>query len=276
MLDREATEALRAVAAARTPDEGAAARAWVAMQQRLVDGPPALDIDPTRDAARGRTRRLAVAFAVAAVVLLAVGLASWSAGWLAGLGSRSDEQAPYTSEPSLPLAPASAPVVVHAVAPTPATSPSLALPQPPAVVVDPPGDAVVGEPAAAPPTPLPAGPSRRAEPRRRVEPRPAPEPAEPEPATSGTTLEAELRLLGQANAAMRAGRHVDALAVLARHAREFPTGQLAPEREYKRALVLCELDRGQEARAVAQAFARAHPQSPLRAKAEEVCREGAQ
>jgi hypothetical protein len=278
MLDREANEALRAVAAARSPDEGAAERAWAAMQQRLVDGPPALDIDPQRDATRQRMRRLVVGFAVAAVVLLAVGVASWSAGWLAGLDSRSDEQAPYTSEPSIPIAPASAPVVVPTVAGASALSPSLGPAELPAGSggTTTPLSAGSQEPAVPSPEPPLASASRRGEPRRRPEPRVSSEPAQPEPATTGTTLEAELRLLGQANAAMRAGRHDDALTVLARHAREFENGQLAPEREYKRALALCELGRAQEARAVAKAFAREHPKSPLRAKAQDVCREGVQ
>ena len=259
VLEREAAEALRALAVARSPEPGAAEQAWAAMERRLVDGPPPLDIDPAP--VRRRTLTLAAALAVAAAILVAVGLASWQGGWLATRDQRSDDQAPYTSEPSTPMAPtprAAVPAVAPQVAPA----------------IDAPADA--SAPSVTDPAPPVASPARRTEPKRRAVPRPAPEPSTPEePATIETTLAAELRLMSRANAAMRAGRPAEAHAVLAQHARQFDEGQLAPEREYKRALALCELGRVEAARAAAEAFVREHPRSPLRTKAEDVCREGA-
>lgn len=257
VLEPEAADALRALAAARSPEPGAAERAWAAMERRLVDGPPPRDIEPVP--MRRRTLALAVV-AFAAAIFVAVGLASWGGGWLAARDPRGDEQAPYTSEPTTPMAPApqvvSVPAIEPRVAPPPSTEP-----------------AAVPAPSIAAELPVPSE-ERRVEPKRRATPRPATEP-EPEPKEPAeTTLAAELRLLSRANAAMRAGRHAEALDVLAEHARAFEAGQLAPEREYKRALALCELGRREQARAVADAFVREHPRSPLRAKAMDVCREG--
>lgn len=258
VLEREAAEALRALAAARSPEPGAAERAWAAMERRLVDGPPPRDIEPVL--VRRRALTFAAAFAVAAAILVAVGLASWRGGWLAARDQRGDDQAPYMSEPSTPMAPAPQAVTVPATAPRVVPSPS--------------GETVeVVAPAIDPELPV-ASQGRRVEPKRRVVPRPTTEPERREPAATETTLAAELRLLSRANAAMRAGRHAEALDVLAQHAREFEAGQLAPEREYKRALALCELGRSEQARAAADAFVREHPRSPLRAKAMDVCREG--
>lgn len=258
MLEREAAEALRALAVARSPKTGAAELAWAAMERRLVDGPPPRDIDPTP--MHRRTLTLAAVFAVAAAILVATGLASWGGGWLAARDSRGDEQAPYTSEPSTPMAPALQPVTAPAVAPRVAPPPSD-------------GPAEVVAPSIEPELPV-ADQGRRTEPKHRVVPRSTTEPKPEEPATTASTLAAELRLLSRANAAMRAGRYAEALDVLAQHARDFEAGQLAPEREYKRALALCELGRAEQARAVADAFVREHPRSPLRAKATDVCREG--
>jgi hypothetical protein len=258
VLEREAAQALRALGAARSPEPGAAERAWAAMERRLVDGPPPRDLEPAP--VRRRALTFAAALAVAAALLVAVGLASWRGGWLAARDQRGDDQAPYTSEPSTPMAPAPQAVTVAPSAPR----------------VAPPsggeGVEVVG-PSVDPELPV-VSRGRLVEPKRRVAPRTATEPEHKEPVATETTLAAELRLLSRANAAMRAGRHAEALDVLAQHAREFEAGQLAPEREYKRALALCELGRTEQARAAADAFVREHPRSPLRAKAMDVCREG--
>ena len=80
-----------------------------------------------------------------------------------------------------------------------------------------------------------------------------------------------MRLLAKANSAMRAGNPSEALSVLDEHRRDYPSGQLAPERDYKRAVATCELGRVEEARSIAAAFGRAYPKSPLRAKAQSVC-----
>lgn len=257
VLEQEALEALRAVGVARTPLPGAVERAWDAMERRLVDGPPPLDIGH-RPGALGRSpRRLVAIFATVAAILVVVGLASWSGAWLAGRNEGGADQAPYIAEPSAPIAPAPEPVMTPTLPPTVAPQPSATLDE-----------------AARSASPSPS-PRRRAEPKRRAEPRAVAEPLRKEPAAAESTLAAELRLLSRANAAMKAGRHAEALDILAQHSREFEAGQLVPEREYKRALVLCELGRVDEARAVAAAFEREHAESPLRAKARDVCREGA-
>jgi outer membrane biosynthesis protein TonB len=261
-LERDAASAVRALAAARTPDDGATERAWLLMQERLVDGPPPLDIGTTPTIAAARARWIATGIAVAALLVLAVGLASWSAGWLAGIDARAPAEAPYSTtreDASQETA------TIRDAAPVVAEPKSSAVAPIPTEIVEP----VPVEPVAiaAPAEPRATKPSNKSA--RRSEP-------EPEPSTSipkTTTLAAEMRLLARANAAMRAGDAAGALAVLDEHARDFAGGQLAPEREYKRALALCELGRADKARAVASAFVKAHPRSPLRAKAQSVCRE---
>jgi outer membrane biosynthesis protein TonB len=252
-LERDAADAVKALGSARTPDDGAAERAWVLMQQRLVGGPPPIDIEAESRLAVARVRWIATGIAIAAVLVIAVGVASWSAGWLAAVDAHTPAEAPYSTtrtEPSEDTATAREPVIE--VEPAPEVS----VPTPPTIAES---DA-------------PAKPAKATKSPRRAEPEPEPEPPAGSAAKT-TTLAAEMRLLGRANAALRSGDPAAALAVLDEHARDFARGQLAPEREYKRALALCELGRAAKARAVADAFVKAHPRSPLRSKAETVCRE---
>jgi hypothetical protein len=250
-LERDAANAVKALGSARTPDDGAAERAWVLMQQRLVGGPPPIDIEAESRLAVARARWIATGIAIAAVLVVAVGVASWSAGWLAGVDAHPPAEAPYSTtraEPSEDTATAREPVIE----------------------VEPAPEVSVPTPSTIAESDAPAKPVKATKSPRRAEPEPEP------PSTSAaktTTLAAEMRLLGRANAALRSGDPAAALAVLDEHARDFARGQLAPEREYKRALALCELGRAAKARAVADAFVKAHPGSPLRSKAETVCRE---
>ncbi|MBX7082215.1 MAG: hypothetical protein K1X88_23605 [Nannocystaceae bacterium] len=264
-LEREAVAALAALKAARTPPAGAAATAWTAMQQRLLQGPPPLPLVASADTSR--TRSIAIIVALAAALVLAVGVAGWSAGWLAGTRAQ-QEQAGYgvvppepTSAPRpeqgevvAPPAPrddaSTPPVITPGEPPAPASTPS--------GVVTPPEAGAVG---------AAADPDRR--PRRR--PRAAATPSEPTPPPETSTLEAEMTLLARASASRRAGDREAALVALQRHAREFPEGQLAPERELQRAMVLCELGRADEARAIARGFAQRFAASPLRSKAATIC-----
>ena len=48
-LEPGAAHAMRVLADARTPSDGATERAWLLMQERIVDGPPPLDVATTMD-----------------------------------------------------------------------------------------------------------------------------------------------------------------------------------------------------------------------------------
>lgn len=260
-LDPNAHAALQALGAARTPDATAVDRAWQQLQARIVDGPPPIAIDPTPVP----RRRAVLVVAGLAVIAAAALLLAWSPWRAAVERNAAVEVAPYASEPTAPAI---------AVSPaTPAASPSAAPSDGPSATDAPSVPSEIVEPASAEPTVLPSRVDRA--PRRRVVPRvsEAPPAVEVETTPKTTTLAAEMKLLAQANAATRGGDAAAALAKLEAHRREFPDGQLAPEREVARAIALCELGRREAARAVVDAFVRAHAGSPLRAKAEGVCRE---
>ncbi|MCB9569838.1 MAG: hypothetical protein H6710_21905 [Myxococcales bacterium] len=99
-------------------------------------------------------------------------------------------------------------------------------------------------------------------------PPPAPEAEEAAPILD---LARELRLIRAAEEHLQAGRGDEALAALERHRREFPGGQLEPEREASRVTALCQQGRADEASARAQAFAERWPDSPLVARVRRVC-----
>ncbi|MCB9706436.1 MAG: hypothetical protein H6711_31610 [Myxococcales bacterium] len=99
-------------------------------------------------------------------------------------------------------------------------------------------------------------------------PSPAPEAEEAAPILD---LARELRLIRAAEEHLQAGRGDEALAALERHRREFPGGQLEPEREASRVTALCQQGRADEASARAQAFAERWPDSPLVARVRRVC-----
>ncbi len=88
-------------------------------------------------------------------------------------------------------------------------------------------------------------------------------------------LAQELSLLREADAALDRGDARRALALLDEHARTFPRGQMVPERMLQKAIALCRLGKGDKARAAIAKLLRAHPSTPLRARATEVCREDA-
>ena len=255
-LEPGAAQALQALAAARTPSDAATERAWLQMQQRIVDGPPPLDIITTSTPSR-RARWVAMGVAIAAVLVVAIGVGSWRAGWLATVDGRAPAEAPYsTTRDEAPEDTAT----TRMPEPTP-VAPSNT---PPPVMVTP----NVENGSAPTPVAKTENRSRPGKTRHRA----APEPTTVEPAPKTTTLAAEMRLLAKANSAMRAGNPSGALVVLDEHRSDYPSGQLAPERDYKRAVAMCELGRIEDARAIAAAFARAYPKSPLRGKAESVCR----
>lgn len=88
-------------------------------------------------------------------------------------------------------------------------------------------------------------------------------PPVPRPLTRADAARAELRLLGQARAAVLREDFAAALPPLAQHARRFRNGRLAEEREALRVKALSGLGRDREAARVAAAFEARFPRSPL-------------
>jgi hypothetical protein len=109
-----------------------------------------------------------------------------------------------------------------------------------------------------------APPSRPAVARPQAVPTPEPEP-EPEPAPAEPmapdTLGEERALLDRARADIASGSFSNANSLLVRHAREFPGGQLAEEREALVIRLLVREGRIGEARVRAARFRQAHPRS---------------
>jgi hypothetical protein len=79
---------------------------------------------------------------------------------------------------------------------------------------------------------------------------------------SGTSVEAEMLLIGEAREALQSRDAAHALLVLDEHAHRFPSGALGEERDAMRVTSLCALGRVAEARAAAGQFLRAFPDSP--------------
>jgi hypothetical protein len=106
---------------------------------------------------------------------------------------------------------------------------------------------------------------------------PAPVPVATAPAAAPTTspLDAEVAMLQEAHAALRANDGDRALRAVAEHGRRFPGGQLGEEFEATRVFALCELGRADEARDVASRFLREHPRSPLAPRVANACESNA-
>jgi TolA-binding protein len=86
-----------------------------------------------------------------------------------------------------------------------------------------------------------------------------------------STLDAELKLLQDAYAALQLGRASQALAILSEHQTRFPQGQLAEAREVAFMLALCKEGRVESARERARRFLTQHPQSPFAGRVRAVC-----
>lgn len=95
-------------------------------------------------------------------------------------------------------------------------------------------------------------------------------PAKP-PATDDDTLEKEARILADARSASQNHDGARALALLDEHARAFPHGWLASERDAERVLVLCRMGRQAEATRAAASFLEGRPKGPLTQRVEASC-----
>lgn len=82
-------------------------------------------------------------------------------------------------------------------------------------------------------------------------------------ALSAQTYAIELSVLEPARSAIARGSYAEALGAVARHQREFPSGQLAEERSALRVRALWGLGRIAEAEAAAAAFRQRYPRSAL-------------
>jgi hypothetical protein len=96
-----------------------------------------------------------------------------------------------------------------------------------------------------------------------------PEPAKTEP--SPADLEAEMKLIRAADAAVRAGRSSEALSLLGQHQAAHARGSLSHEREGLRALAQCQLG-SPGALATATRFIERSPRSPLAGRLRGACR----
>ena len=123
-----------------------------------------------------------------------------------------------------------------------------------------------------PPAPVPAAPPPVvAPPPERAPPRPE-HVARVEPRERDRSLAAERALIEQARTALAREQGAAALAVLERHAREFPQGELEEERESLQVQALVGLDRFDQARKVAARFHRRFPRSIFGAVVDEALR----
>lgn len=158
---------------------------------------------------------------------------------------------------------------------------------------------VVSTPAPSPPAPSPPTPSPAVMSSSTSGPRPAPPPTPPQqpppvrgvpptapppltqpppspppsPSPEPGTLIEELRLLRKAQVHLKKEQLKDALSVLEEHARRFPEGQVAEERQALQAITLCKLGRP-EGREAAKAFLQAHPASPQAPRVKLACLDG--
>jgi hypothetical protein len=101
--------------------------------------------------------------------------------------------------------------------------------------------------------------------------RPEPEKVETKPEQTAADLEAEMKLIRGADAALRAGRASEALSLLAKHQAEHPRASLAHEREGLRAIAQCQVGAG-GATAVAERFIARSPRSPLAPRLKSACK----
>ena len=84
-------------------------------------------------------------------------------------------------------------------------------------------------------------------------------------------LEGEMKLLRQADGALRRGDTADALVALNKHAAQYPGGLLSQEREGVRAIALCRSGSVAQGQSAAQRFLSAAAKSPLASRIRSAC-----
>ncbi|MFN3185269.1 MAG: tetratricopeptide repeat protein [Nannocystaceae bacterium] len=238
-------------------------RDWRRLVQRIDAGAEPLPVELDAPA-RGRWLPWALG-AVAAVVLATCGLTRMGRGASAevveGAQMARDEADAHATDGALEVSPAEHGAPTHGASPAPAefeeVGPEPELEPEPEPELEP-------KPELAPST---------SQSRRRRLRRPEPVTPEPEPQTqaSESPLIAEARSLRRIRAALRDGRGRAALRAVAAHERAFPQGALSDELVVLEADALCQVGRRGEARTVADAFVRRHPDSPLAARARRIC-----
>ena len=97
------------------------------------------------------------------------------------------------------------------------------------------------------------------------------EKVEPKVEQTAADLEAEMKLIRGADAALRAGRSSEALTLLAQHQAEHPHASLAHEREGLRAIAQCQVGAGGSV-ATAERFITRAPRSPLAPRLRSACK----
>lgn len=231
-------------------DPAADARVWAGIEHRLVHGPPPPVLpEPSSGLAlttilKGIGGLLLTASAIGGAVLLT-----------------------SPDEPAAAVAPALPPLTARADAPAPILAPRLVPPPAPPIVhlseepadPDPPTAHLSEEPAA--PDSRPRAKATRAKQDSADVERPSPP----------LDLEAELRLVAGIRAALRRGDADAALAAIAAHRRDFKAGALIQERDAHEVEAVCAAGRGDEARALADAFVRRWPESTHRARVAAAC-----
>jgi hypothetical protein len=229
--------------AARTPAPDAVERAWVDVQERIAEGPPAMSMDEPAST----VRMVPVRVVIAAIAIAAALVLAWQ---LVPRTAHEVETAPGVQAPLV----------------APAQDSGEALQ--PTVEREPEHTDVIDEPRA-----HEASVAADASAQTDAVPRAAGTKAKPKAPQLGGALglKQETAILREGENALAAGDPLRALAAFDRHAREFPKGQLVPERMFKRAVALCELGRTKAAKKAVDAFVRAYPASPLRARVEDVC-----
>jgi type IV secretory pathway VirB10-like protein len=136
------------------------------------------------------------------------------------------------------------------------------------VVASPPPSPAIPEPAILPEAPAPSAPSAAV-----AVPAPPPRASASPPARANTdqSVAAEVALLRKVSASLRAGDAKGALAGVDEHARRFPNGALAEERDMERIVALCKLGRRDEAEQATKLFSTAYPTSSHEARIRAAC-----